>query len=326
MDLQLCVHVRVDPDHRRVRLITTGRLTETNQQVLYPLIHQARALASDTEVVIDLTSVDRLEGAALDLLCWEVEHDGTGSPTRPVRLALAEPLSTGRFPGPPEGKVRRTGSTAWTPPDSGPSHQIFPAPAGEASRTGSTAWAPPGPAPATRFFSGDQRGRRLLAPCAPPTKGWTMTTAAARSTYRSPVETATLGYVTVFLLFGLAGFIPGLTTDYASLELAGHHSEAMLLGLFQVSILHNALHLLYGVAGAAMARSAAGARTYLRWGGAVYLVLWIHGLIVHQQSPVNVVPLNTADDWLHLFFGATMVGLSFLGREPARAGHTGRAS
>lgn len=33
-------------------------------------------------------------------------------------------------------------------------------------------------------------------------------------------------------------------------------SNAKLLGLFEVSILHNIVHLLYGVAGLAMARSA----------------------------------------------------------------------
>ncbi|MFC6258216.1 DUF4383 domain-containing protein, partial [Kocuria oceani] len=125
---------------------------------------------------------------------------------------------------------------------------------------------------------------------------------------RSPVQTAALLYGAVFLLVGLAGFIPGITTNYDQLMVAGHHSEAMLLGIFQVSWLHNIVHLLYGVAGLALARSASGARHYLLWGGVVYLVLWIYGLLVGQESQANFVPLNTADDWLHLFLGVTMVG------------------
>ncbi|MFC4902799.1 DUF4383 domain-containing protein [Kocuria oceani] len=132
---------------------------------------------------------------------------------------------------------------------------------------------------------------------------------------RSPVQTAALLYGAVFLLVGLAGFIPGITTNYDQLMVAGHHSEAMLLGIFQVSWLHNIVHLLYGVAGLALARSASGARHYLLWGGVVYLVLWIYGLLVGQESQANFVPLNTADDWLHLFLGVTMVGLSFLRRD-----------
>lgn len=143
-----------------------------------------------------------------------------------------------------------------------------------------------------------------------------MTTPAARPdnrpTRRSPVQTAALLYGAVFLLVGAAGFIPGITTNYDTLQFAGHHSEAMLLGLFQVSILHNLVHLLYGVAGVALARTVAGARNYLRWGGAVYLLLWLYGLLIDKESTANFVPLNTADDWLHLLLGLTMVGLSFL--------------
>ncbi|KLU10323.1 DUF4383 domain-containing protein [Kocuria sp. SM24M-10] len=146
-----------------------------------------------------------------------------------------------------------------------------------------------------------------------------MTTPAARpdrrTTHRSPVQTAALLYGAVFLLVGIAGFIPGITTNYDQLMVAGHQSEAMLLGIFQVSWLHNIVHLLYGVAGLALARSASGARNYLLWGGVVYLVLWIYGLLVGQESQANFVPLNTADDWLHLFLGVTMVGLSFLRRD-----------
>jgi hypothetical protein len=135
-----------------------------------------------------------------------------------------------------------------------------------------------------------------------------------RTTSRSPVQVVALIYGIIFLLVGVAGFIPGITTDYDTLQFAGHHSEAMLLGVFQVSILHNIVHLLYGIAGVALARTGASARNYLLWGGVVYLVLWLYGLFVGPDSPANFVPLNTADNWLHLGLGITMVALSFLPR------------
>jgi hypothetical protein len=113
----------------------------------------------------------------------------------------------------------------------------------------------------------------------------------------------------VFVLVGILGFVPGITTNYDTMMFAGHESEAKLLGLFQVSILHNVVHLLYGVAGLAMARSWSGARAYLIGGGAVYLVLWLYGLLVDQKSDANFVPLNMADDWLHLVLGLGMIGL-----------------
>lgn len=41
----------------------------------------------------------------------------------------------------------------------------------------------------------------------------------------------------VFLVVGIAGFIPGLTTHYSELTFAGHDSTAKLLGMFVVSVL-----------------------------------------------------------------------------------------
>jgi len=118
----------------------------------------------------------------------------------------------------------------------------------------------------------------------------------------------------VFVLVGILGFVPGITTQYSDLSFAGHHSGAKLLGLFQVSILHNIVHLLFGVAGLAMARTARTAATYLLAGGAIYLVLWLYGLVVDKTSSANFVPLNTADNWLHLFLGLGMIAVALAGR------------
>jgi hypothetical protein len=118
----------------------------------------------------------------------------------------------------------------------------------------------------------------------------------------------------VFLLVGIAGFIPGITTDYDQLSFAGHESAAKLLGVFQVSILHNVVHLLFGVAGLALARTMRGATSYLIGGGLIYLVLWFYGLVVGHHSGANFVPVNDADNWLHLGLGAGMVLLGFIGR------------
>lgn len=131
---------------------------------------------------------------------------------------------------------------------------------------------------------------------------------------RTPVQLAALAFGVVFLLVGVAGFIPGITTQYDTMQFAGHHSEAMLLGIFQVSMLHNIVHLLYGVAGIAMSRTAPQARLFLLAGGVVYLALWVYGLLIGHDSAANFVPLNTADNWLHLVLGVVMVGASFLDR------------
>ncbi|NBE94686.1 DUF4383 domain-containing protein [Nonomuraea sp. KC401] len=133
-----------------------------------------------------------------------------------------------------------------------------------------------------------------------------------KSATRSPVQVAALVVGLVFLLVGVLGFIPGITTNYGDMQFASHHSEAMLLGIFQVSILHNIVHLLFGVAGVMLARSWSGARAYLIVGGIIYLVLWLYGLLINQESAANFVPLNTADNWLHLFLGVGMIALGVL--------------
>ena len=133
------------------------------------------------------------------------------------------------------------------------------------------------------------------------------------------VQTAATVVGAVFLAVGVAGFIPGVTTDFDTIEFAGHESEAMLLGVFQVSILHNIVHLLFGVAGLALARTATSARNYLIWGGIVYAVLWLYGLFVDHESSANFVPMNNADNWLHLGLAVGMVLLgALLGRTPRR--------
>jgi hypothetical protein len=134
-------------------------------------------------------------------------------------------------------------------------------------------------------------------------------------TDRSPIRTVTTVVSVVFLLVGIAGFIPGITTHYDTMSFAGHDSGAKLLGVFQVSILHNIVHLLYGVVGLIMARTAAAARAYLIAGGAVYLILWIYGLVTDKMSSANFVPVNRPDDWLHFVLGVGMIGLGLaLGR------------
>jgi hypothetical protein len=128
-----------------------------------------------------------------------------------------------------------------------------------------------------------------------------------RSMTASAVQKAATAVSATFLAVGVLGFIPGITSDFDEMTFAGHESGAMLLGLFQVSVLHNLVHLLFGVVGLALARTVNGARSFLVGGGLVYLVLWLYGLVVDEGSSANFVPLNDADDWLHLALAAGMI-------------------
>lgn len=147
-----------------------------------------------------------------------------------------------------------------------------------------------------------------------------MTTTDRTAGPRTSLQKAALAVGVVFLLVGVLGFIPGVTGNYGSLGFAGHDSGALLLGIFQVSVLHNIVHLLFGVAGLVMGRTRPGAKNFLLYGGAIYLVLWIYGLLVGHDTPGNFVPVNTADNWLHLVLGIGMIALALLlSRDTARA-------
>jgi hypothetical protein len=123
---------------------------------------------------------------------------------------------------------------------------------------------------------------------------------------RTPVQNAARLVGIVFLLVGIAGFIPGITTNlYDGLEFASDDGDAELLGIFKVSVLHNIVHGLFGIAGLALAKTASGARTFLIGGGAIYIALWLLGLL----GGADWIPSNSADDWLHLALGGGLITL-----------------
>jgi len=137
---------------------------------------------------------------------------------------------------------------------------------------------------------------------------------------RSTAQTLAALAALAFLLAGVAGFIPGVTTRFTGLADWGPDAHAQLLGLFRVSVLHNAVHLTSGVAGLALARNPFGAWLFLVGGGIAYLDLTIYGVVVDSASRANFVPVDTADNVLHLVLGAAMAVAGLLAaRRPARA-------
>jgi Domain of unknown function (DUF4383) len=136
---------------------------------------------------------------------------------------------------------------------------------------------------------------------------------------RSPIQSVALLVGIVFLAVGILGFIPGITSNYDDLQFAGHNSDAQLLGIFDTSILHNIVHLLFGVAGITLAKTWDGARTFLIGGGVIYLVLFVYGVIWHGEAGSDWIPVNWADNVLHLALGAGMIVAGVvLGKELVR--------
>ena len=70
-----------------------------------------------------------------------------------------------------------------------------------------------------------------------------------------------------------------------------------------------------------MARTPGQARSYLLYGGIIYLVLWLYGLLIGHETAANFVPVNMADNWLHLLLGVGMVGLALMLSRDTRRVH-----
>ncbi len=139
-------------------------------------------------------------------------------------------------------------------------------------------------------------------------------TSRVRPGTMTPTQRFAAAVGAVFTLVGIAGFIPGLTQNLDAIAWAGNESDAKLLGVFEVSVLHNLVHLAFGILGLAAARAWDWARNFLIWGGATYLGLAFYGMVIDRASEANFVPLNMADNWLHVVLGAGMVGLGLMSR------------
>ncbi len=129
-------------------------------------------------------------------------------------------------------------------------------------------------------------------------------------------------YGIVFLLVGIAGFIPGLVTPMAGdPELAVAGSSGHLFGLFPVNFLHNLVHIAFGIAGFVAYRTFSSARLYAKVVAIAYAALMVFGLIPGLNTLFGLVPLYGHDVWLHAVLALVAAYFGFFSR-PAEE-HTG---
>jgi hypothetical protein len=108
----------------------------------------------------------------------------------------------------------------------------------------------------------------------------------------------------IYLLVGIAGFIPGLVTYPVTTDpnVVGRHGY--LLGLFPVNWLHNLVHLGVGAWGIFAYASLPAARVFSKSIAVIFGILFIFGLIPGLSSLFGLVPLWGHDIWLHLLTAA----------------------
>ena len=116
------------------------------------------------------------------------------------------------------------------------------------------------------------------------------------------LKTAAIIFGIVFLLVGVLGFVPGITT-----------TGQMLLGIFHVNAVHNIVHLLSGaVALITGLTSTAAARMYFRVFGIVYALVAILGFFTGNGLLLGLISNNMADTWLHVLIALVALALGFV--------------
>jgi hypothetical protein len=143
-----------------------------------------------------------------------------------------------------------------------------------------------------------------------------------------------------FLLFGVLGFVPGVNhmhhggtaadqgvapADNDLIVKGPGHGD--LLGLFHVNVLHNAVHLLFGVLGVAAYGRFGAARAYARFVAVSYFLLAIMGMLpfANMDQMFGLVPIEGNDIWLHLLLAIPAAYFGFIRRYDTddRLGTTG---
>lgn len=99
----------------------------------------------------------------------------------------------------------------------------------------------------------------------------------------------------------------------------GDSAERGTLILFDINGWHNIVHLLSGIVGIALAATAAKARLFCIGYGIVYLLVTVLGFLVGDGGLLlSIIPINTADNLLHLAIALTGIGIGLT--SPTRAG------
>ena len=130
---------------------------------------------------------------------------------------------------------------------------------------------------------------------------------------RTLAQVYALSLGAVLVLVGLIGFL--VEPSFA----IGDSAKRGTLIAFDVNGWHNVVHVLSGVAGLALAGTAAKARMYCIGYGIVYVVVTILGFVVGDGGLLlSLIPINTADNLLHLVIALTAIAIGLSSPVTAR--------
>jgi len=134
----------------------------------------------------------------------------------------------------------------------------------------------------------------------------------------TPAQIYSLVFGATLLLAGILGFVADASFD------AGSNVQGSNFIAFEVNGWHNLVHIASGALGLALWRNAATARTFALGFGAVYAVVTLWGFI-DGNDVLGLIPVNTADNVLHLAIAAAGIAAGLMSRSTERAPQGGTA-
>ena len=137
---------------------------------------------------------------------------------------------------------------------------------------------------------------------------------------RSPAQVYALVIGLTLVVAGVAGFFYN-----ASFSTGDGSERDAVLGILDVNGWHNIVHVASGAVGLFVAWWYGGARVYALGLGVVYLLVTLLGFIAGDGEEIlNLIPVNTEDNFFHLLIGIAGVGAGLATpakeRYPATAG------
>src|SRR2546425_6913020 len=119
---------------------------------------------------------------------------------------------------------------------------------------------------------------------------------------RSTVQMVALLFGAIYLAAGVLGFLPFLGGSYT---LTNH----ALLGIFQINLLHNLVHIVIGIAGLAAVTSIPNSRRFCQVVGVVLLLLGALGAFV--ANPLGLLYIGGLCITIHLVTAAGLASFGF---------------
>ncbi len=122
-----------------------------------------------------------------------------------------------------------------------------------------------------------------------------------------------------FLAIGVGGFVPGITTPPhpGHPDLAVDMSYGQAFGLFPINVLHNIVHILFGLWGLMAYKSLSASKGYAKGVAIIYAVLMVAGFIPGLNTMFGLVPLFGNDIWLHALLAAVAAYFGWMHRDVA---------